>query len=144
MGARVPSFPTANSETAKCAGNGPCRDLLRLTASRETAGAQKIVPKECGGSTVTTPLAGLLNTPRGRTSVRPAFNRQVVDRLLKFDQQRADLLRREADILGDELAFEIQLIIFDTGSKIVGKFLNCTEVDRKYTLITNGTPPSTD
>ena len=107
MGARVPSFPTANSETAKCAGNGPCRDLLCLTATRETAGAQKIVPKECGGSTVTTPLAGLLNTPRGRTSVRPAFNQQVVDRLLKFDQQRADLLRREADILGDELAFEI-------------------------------------
>jgi len=72
---------------------------------------------------VTTPLAGLLDTPGGRTRVRPAFDREVVDRILELDDQRADLLRREADILGDELAFEIQLTIFDTGTKIVGESL---------------------
>jgi len=72
---------------------------------------------------VTTPLAGLLDTPCGRTRVRPAFNRQVVDRVLELDDQRADLLRREADIIGNELAFEIQLTIFDTGSEIVSESL---------------------
>jgi len=80
-------------------------------------------------STMTPGLVGLLDTPGGRPGVRPAFDRQVVDRLLKFDRQavdrllkfdrqavdrllelddqRADLFRREADILGDELAFEV-------------------------------------
>ena len=74
-------------------------------------------------------LVGLLDTPGGRPGVRPAFDRQVVDRLWEFDRQvvdrllkfdrqavdrllelddqRADLFRREADILGDELAFEV-------------------------------------
>jgi len=70
---------------------------------------------------VTTPLAGLLDTPGGRPGVRPAFDRQVVDRILELDDQRADLLRREADILGDELAFEIQLTVFHTGTKIVSE-----------------------
>ena len=70
---------------------------------------------------MTTPLAGLLDTPGGRPGIRPAFDRQVVDRILELDDQRADLLRREADILGDELAFEVQLTIFDTGTKVVGK-----------------------
>ena len=56
---------------------------------------------------MTTPLAGLFDTPSGRPGVGPAFDRQIVDRILELDDQRADLLRREADILGDELAFEI-------------------------------------
>ena len=72
---------------------------------------------------MTTPLAGLLDTPGGRTRVRPAFYREVVDRVLELDDQRANLLRGEADILGDELAFEIQLTIFDTGSEIVSESL---------------------
>ena len=72
---------------------------------------------------MTTPLAGLFDTPSGRPGIRPAFDRQVVDRILELDDQRADLLRREADILGDELAFEIQLTIFDTGSEIVSESL---------------------
>ena len=72
---------------------------------------------------MTTPLAGLLDSPSGRTRVRPAFDREVVDRVLELDDQRADLLRREADILCDKLAFEIQLTIFDTGSEIVSESL---------------------
>ena len=72
---------------------------------------------------MTTPLASLLDTPGGRPGVRPAFYREVVDRVLELDDQCADLLRRETDIVGDELAFEIQLTIFDTGSKIVSESL---------------------
>ena len=72
---------------------------------------------------MTTPLAGLLDTPGGRPGVRPPFYREVVDRVLELDDQRADLLRREADIIGNELAFEIQLTIFDTGSEIVSESL---------------------
>ena len=68
-------------------------------------------------------LACLLDTPGGRPGIRPAFNRQVVDRVLELDDQRADFLRREADILSNELAFEVQLTIFDTGSEIVSESL---------------------
>ena len=68
-------------------------------------------------------LAGRLDTPGGRPGIRPAFNRQVVDRILELDDQRADLFRREANIFGDELAFEVQLTIFDTGSEVVSESL---------------------
>jgi len=51
---------------------------------------------------VTMLLIGLFDTLGGRTRVRPPFDREVVDRVLELDDQRADLLRREAGILGDE------------------------------------------
>src|SRR6056297_2640087 len=85
------------------------RGKWRTSGDSQSSGP--ISPAKC--------VLGGCDAPRRRTRVRPLLDLEVGNGAGELGHQRADLFGRHADIVCDELTFEIQLtVVFGTFAQI--------------------------